>query len=307
MTDRSDPVPGPAAAPPGLTRRAALAALGTAAPLALAGCAEPLFFAPNARDFGGPERLNLLHEEAWIEAEGGARLHAWFLPVPPGPDGRPQPVRGTVLHVHGNAANISNHLPLVAWLPAQGWQVLTFDYRGYGRSSGSHSIDGVVDDTVRALDWLRARPDVDPQRVVVLGQSLGGATAIRAVARSPQGVRLLVSEGAFASYRGIADEVGDALGTVFWAFQRLNRPFLPGAAADPVTAVPALPVPLLLIHGTADTVIPFHHGEALHAAARTPKGFIRIDGGRHVDGLRRVEVRRAVLQRMNELAGPPPA
>ena len=78
-------------------------------------------------------------------ASDGSKLHAWFLPA----QGR---VKGTVLHLHGNAANVSNHLPLVAWLPPRGFNVLTLDYRGFGRSQGTPSLDGVVDDAAAALN-----------------------------------------------------------------------------------------------------------------------------------------------------------
>jgi uncharacterized protein len=106
--------------------------------------------------------------------------------------------KGTVLHLHGNAANVSNHLPLVAWLPARGYQVLMLDYRGFGRSEGRPTLDGIVTDALAALDYLRTRPDVDSSRLIVFGQSIGGATALRMLARDAQGVRLGVIEAAFS-------------------------------------------------------------------------------------------------------------
>ena len=90
----------------------------------------------------------------WLTAPDGSKLHAWFLPA----QGR---AKGTVLHLHGNAANVSNHLPLVAWLPPRGFNVLTLDYRGFGRSQGTPSLDGVVDDAAAALEYLRTRTGVD--------------------------------------------------------------------------------------------------------------------------------------------------
>ena len=113
-------------------------------------------------------------------------------------------VKGTVLHLHGNAANVSNHLPLVAWLPARGYNVLMLDYRGFGRSEGKPTLDGIVQDALAALEYLRSRPDVDRDRLVVLGQSIGGATALRMLARDSAGVRLAVIDSSFPSYRGIA-------------------------------------------------------------------------------------------------------
>ena len=100
--------------------------------------------------------------------------------------------------------NVSNHLPLVSWLPARGYNVLMIDYRGFGRSDGKPSLDGIVDDAAAALAYLRTRPDVDSTRLIVFGQSIGGVTALRLLARDPNGVRLGVIDSAFVSYRGIA-------------------------------------------------------------------------------------------------------
>jgi fermentation-respiration switch protein FrsA (DUF1100 family) len=202
-----------------------------------------------------------------------------------------------VLHLHGNAANVSNHLPLVAWLPAAGFNVLMLDYRGFGRSQGRPTLDGVVDDAAAALAYLRVRPGVDGGRLVVLGQSLGGATALRLLARDSEGVRLAVIEAAFASYRGIARDAA-AQSVVLLPLVPIAAPALPARSDDPVAALAAVRVPLLLVHGTADEVIPFRHGEQLAAAAPAGTEFIRVDGARHMESLTRADVQRRVLAAM---------
>lgn len=252
----------------------------------LSGCAERYFFYPDQQVYTTPQRQGLRCDDLTLPGPGGAQLHAWWLPA----DG---PAHGTVLHVHGNAANISNHLPLVAWLPAAGFNVLTFDYQGYGASSGKPSLAGVVADTHAALAHLRHREDIDARRLVVLGQSLGGATALRAVAQNAAGVRLLVVDSAFSSYRGIAREALEHIGPIGW-LGPLLIPALPATQDDPVSAAARLQVPLLVLHGSRDVVIPQHHGQALWAAAPEPKRWIPIEGGEHIDGLERLEVREQV-------------
>jgi fermentation-respiration switch protein FrsA (DUF1100 family) len=254
------------------------------------GCAERFFFYPDQRVYTTPQAEGVHAEEVSLPVGNGLQLHGWWLPA----QGTPH---GSVLHVHGNAANISNHLPLVAWLPAAGFNVLTFDYRGYGRSSGKPSIQGLVDDTRAALAWLRARDGVDAQRLVVIGQSLGGATAVRAVAQDPQGVRLLVLDSAFSSYRGIAREAAGQMGALGW-LAPLFIPTLPTDAHDPVRAAAQLTMPLLVLHGSRDAVIPQHHGHALWAAAKDPKRWLPIDGGEHIDALMRADVRAQVRDAM---------
>lgn len=275
---------------PDRRRRLFTAALAGGA-LTLGGCAERFFFYPDQRTYTSPERFGLAAEDVEITGPEGERLHAWWLPARGA-------ARGTVLHAHGNAANVSNHLPLVAWLPEAGFNVLSFDYRGYGRSTGSPSLDGVVDDTQAALAYLRRRPGIDPTRLLVLGQSLGGATALRAVAREPQGVRLLIVDSAFSSYRGIAREATESSVPLRW-LAPLLLPSLPDASDDPVVAAARLPMPLLVMHGSDDEVIGPHHGAALHAAARGAKQWLPIANGRHIDGLTRADVRAAVLRSMH--------
>jgi len=144
---------------------------------------------------------------------------------------------------------------------------------------------------------LRTRPGVDGERLIVLGQSLGGATALRLLAGDAAGVRLAVIEAAFASYRGIARDA--AMQSVVLApLVPVAAPALPPAKDDPVSALPAVPVPLLLVHGTDDEVIPFRHGEQLAAAAPPGTAFIRVDGARHMESLTRADVQRRVLEAM---------
>lgn len=258
----------------------------------LTGCVERYFFYPDAERYAEPAQFGLVAEDVHLAAADGARLHGWWLPAAGGS------AKGTVLHLHGNAANISNHLPLVAWLPAAGFNVLTVDYRGFGRSEGQPTLDGVVADGRAALDWLRGRPGVDAGRLIVLGQSLGGATAIRVLAEDGgRGVRLLVVDSAFASYRGIAREAAAQSPVLGWLAPAAVLS-LPAGRLDPSAAMGRLSLPVLILHGTADATIPYGHAERLYAAAGGGRELMRIEGGAHIDGLLRPDVRSAVLRRM---------
>jgi hypothetical protein len=258
--------------------------------LLLAGCVERMFFYPDSAQYTRPEQFGLRHEDVSITTADGSRLHGWWLPAKGA-------ALGSVLHLHGNAANVSNHLPLVAWLPAAGFNVLMLDYRGFGRSEGRPTLDGVVDDSAAAIAYLRSRPGVDGGRLIVLGQSLGGATALRLLARDAEGVRLAVIEAAFASYRGIARDAA-AQSVVLLPLVPVAAPMLPGAASDPLAALASIRVPLLIVHGTADEVIPFSHGEQLAAAAPPGTQFVRVDGARHMESLTRPDVQRRVVEAM---------
>ena len=242
---------------------------------ALFGCSG-VFFQPYRGHAQTPENLGLMYEDVQFQAGDGIPLHAWFLPA----EGKAQ---GTILFLHGNAENISTHIMSVRWLPTRGFNVFLLDYRGYGASGGAASLSGVQDDMDAALRTVLARNDVNPDRVVVLGQSLGGAIAIYNVAHSPyrRHIRALVVESVFASYRQITREkLAD-----FWLTWPLQWPlswtvsdeYSPSAAVAGVS-----PIPLLIIHGDRDPIVPPHHGQRLFDLAREPKQLWVIPGGRHI-------------------------
>ncbi|TMH05255.1 MAG: lysophospholipase [Betaproteobacteria bacterium] len=250
----------------------------------LAGCAEAFFFHPDQATYTTRGSLGAVVEDVFFDSSGSS-LHGWWMPAS-------GPARATVVHLHGNAANISNHARLVAWLPAEHINVLTFDYRGFGHSTGSPSLDGVVADTHAAIAEARRRQPGVP--IVLFGQSLGGATAIRAAAEETgDDIRLVVIEAAFASYRGI---VRDATRySVLALLAPVAGLTLPGEAKDPASAIARLRMPVLILHGERDRVIPIEHSEQLLAAATGPKQFIRIPGGQHIDAMSRKDVRDSVL------------
>jgi hypothetical protein len=243
--------------------------------LGLAGCSNVFFF-PYRGHVQTPERLGLRYEDVYFNAGDGTRLHGWFLPAP----GR---ALGTILFLHGNAENISTHIMSVRWLPAQKFNVFLLDYRGYGSSEGKPTFDDVQDDVESALKMLIARPGVDAGRIVVFGQSLGGAIAVHRVAHTAyrENIRALVVESAFSGYRRITREkLGDFWLT--WPFQyplswTVSDKYSPSAAVADIS-----PIPLLIIHGDQDPIMPVHHGLRLFDLAREPKQLWVVPGGGHI-------------------------
>jgi len=207
----------------------------------------------------------------------GTQLNGWFIPA----RGKRH---GTIAYFHGNTKNISGHLRYVEWLPDHGYDVFLFDYRGYGQSAGSPDPRGVHDDCVAALAYLRSRTDVDQERIVVFGQSLGGNYALSALADAPhRGIRAAVVEGAFASHREIAQDkmtgypLPEALRS--WLVQ-----FLIGDRFDAFSALKRIDdIPVLLIHGSDDEVVPYRHAQLLYSIAQGQRELWTVPGGRHLD------------------------
>jgi fermentation-respiration switch protein FrsA (DUF1100 family) len=245
--------------------------------LACQGCVGRMFYYPDHKVYGSPADFGLQYETVAFASGDGTKLSGWFVPAVGSP-------KGTVIHFHGNAQNMTSHFGFVAWLPAAGFNVFTFDYRGYGASGGSVSRRGVVEDGRAAIDYVRSRKDLDRNRLLVLGQSLGGAVAIAAIGDGDrQGIRGVVSESAFSSYRSIVrDKIGDipllSLLKTPLSYLLIGDAFSPADYVDRIA-----PIPLLIIHGTTDPIIPSHHGEWLAAKAREPKTLWLVPNGDHTE------------------------
>nr|WP_318384786.1 alpha/beta hydrolase [uncultured Enterobacter sp.] len=233
--------------------------------------ANAAFFYPNDTVYGP---MPVFAESVTFNAKDGTRLHGWFIPSATGPAGR---ATATVIHAHGNAGNMSAHWPLVSWLPQRNVNLFMFDYRGYGQSQGSPSQAGLCDDTQSAIAYVRQRSDVDPQRLVLLGQSLGGNNVLAAFGQETQtpgrsGIRAIILDSTFSSYSAIASDVVPGSGIL------LNNRY----SADRYIAAVS-PIPVLIIHGKADRVIPWQHSETLYRLAGQPKQAILIPDGEHID------------------------
>lgn len=235
-------------------------------------CSRLLFY-PDSDWQRTPADVGVAYRDIHLTAADGIALSAWWLPA----QGEP---RGTVLFLHGNAENISTHLASVYWLPEQGYQVLLLDYRGYGKSQGSPSLPEVFLDIDAALDWLLASGELRDQPLYVLGQSLGASLASYSLASHPQALARLdgvVLDAAFTGYSDIAQEVASR-SWLTWLFQYPVAWSMP-SGFDPVDHIAAIaPVPVLIVHGRQDQVIPYAHGQALMAAAGSPKSMLSYDG-----------------------------
>ncbi|MGJ7528199.1 alpha/beta hydrolase [Variovorax sp. GB1P17] len=242
-----------------------------AVPLLLAGCVQSMFYYPDSVRYETPDVLGLRYEPVQFNSADGTRLSGWFLPATDRKN--PKEAKGTVVHFHGNAQNMSTHWRFVAWLPEHDYNVFVFDYRGYGESEGKPEPKGVFEDSNAALNHVRSRVDVDPERLFVFGQSLGGTNAIAVVGSGNRaGVKAAAIESTFYSYSAIANDKLSGAGLL------VSDTY---AASKFVAAIS--PIPLLLIHGTADKVIPPTHSQRLLADAREPKRLIEVPGAGHLE------------------------
>jgi len=258
--------------------------------IALCGCTG-VFYQPSRRVLGQPERA---HRSVRFPTRDGVLLHGWLFPAWGGHD---RPSRGAFVQFHGNAGNITSHFVSLSWVTDWGYDFFTFDYRGYGRSRGRPSQEGVNLDALAALAYIQA---TIPQRgdapdLVLVGQSLGGAVLLRALedVRDRRRIRAVVIEGSFYSYDEIAEDVLDRSPLSFLSWL---APWLVSESTSPEPYIGNVsPIPLLVVHGDRDQTIPYRFGRAIFDKARQPKQFYRVRGGRHIDAFRRPKVRRALI------------
>lgn len=203
-------------------------------------------------------------EEVSFSTEDGLTLTAWYMPS----DAEDQ---ATVVVFNGNGGNRANRAPLADALSRHGYSVLLVDYRGYGGNPGSPSEEGLLTDARAARSYLISRPDVEEERLVYFGESLGGAVALGLAQESTPAA--LVLRSPFVSLADIGSH---------------HYPFLPVSLLlrdrypndEWVTEVD---VPLMMIAGSDDRIVPLEQTERLHELASPPKTLLVVEGAGHND------------------------
>lgn len=212
-----------------------------------------------------PAAAGLPYEDVTLHTADGETLHGWFMPPPGGPNvagSRP----GALLVLHGNAGNVSHQVGYLAIAARAGFAALAIDYRGYGRSSGAPSEAGLYRDVDTAWRHLVETRGMAPERIAVVGESLGGGVATWLATERKIGALVLVST--FTS-------VPDVGAPVYWF---LPVRILSRARYGSLARMPRLDVPVLVAHSPADEIIPYSHAQALYQAARGPKRFLNLAG-----------------------------
>lgn len=204
-------------------------------------------------------------EEVTFPTEDGLTLAAWLLPAARDPNG------ATVIVFNGNAGNRSDRVPFARALADHGYSVLLVDYRGYGGNPGSPTEDSLLADGRAAVAYLVARPDIDAGLLVYFGESLGAAVAIGVAKQRPPAA--LVLRSPFASLPDIGAVHYPFLPTWLLMWDRFPN----------VERIAGIDVPLLIVAGSADSIVPADQSRLVYEAAAQPKKFVMIEGANHND------------------------
>ena len=222
-----------------------------------------LIFRPSKDEWRGFNGSQYAFDEHWIPVGEHQKLHAWWLA---GND----PKAPAVLYLHGARWNLTGSVTRIDRWRQLGFAVLAVDYRGFGKSSDVAPTEAYAyEDAEAAWDYLAK---IAPGRSrYIVGHSLGGAIAAELARRRPDASGLVL-EATFTSVR-------DMVSLSSWGFLPVG--LILTQEFDTLGKIPEVRVPLLVVHGTRDSIVPFEMGEKLFAAATAPKQFLRVEGASH--------------------------
>ncbi len=204
-----------------------------------------------------PQDAGSAYEDIYFETSDRKKLNGWFVPV--------DNAKFAFLFAHGNAGNISHRIEKISILRDLGVNIFVFDYRGYGKSSGTPSERGFYEDAEAAYDYLVKERKIPEDNIIFYGESIGGAVVINLAQKKKAGA--LITEGTFTSISDMA---------------KMAYPFVPSfifsSRFNSVAKIGNIACPKLIIHSIDDEIVPFHLGRKLFNAAKEPKEFLEIRG-----------------------------
>ncbi|MBM3253229.1 MAG: alpha/beta hydrolase [Candidatus Omnitrophica bacterium] len=224
-----------------------------------------------------PKEVGLLYEDIFFKTKDNKLLNGWFVPK--------DSSRGTIIFCHGNAGNISHRLEFIKMFHNLGLSVFIFDYRGYGKSKGTPTEKGTYLDAEASYGYVSSRSDIDKEKIIIYGESLGSAVAVDLATNV--NAKVLITFGCFTRTEDMAKRI---------------YPFLPlwlmvSMKYDSLYKIKGIKIPKLIIHSQNDEIVPFDLGKKVFKEAPEPKEFYMMRGG-HNDAI--LINREEFLERIDE-------
>ncbi|PZO37299.1 MAG: alpha/beta hydrolase [Pseudanabaena frigida] len=228
-----------------------------------------LVFMPSKDVLETPANIGLKFEDILLTAKDNVNLSAWFVPAKDN-----DPIgKGVILFCHGNGGNISNRVSYLPIFQDLGLSTFLFDYRGYGKSEGNPSEEGTYADIEAAWQYLTQERKISPKKIIIYGESLGGAIAsyIAQANSQPDSKNSAAGLILASTFTSISDRASELY--PFLPIRLLSR-----FSYNSVERLPNIKIPVLIIHSIDDEIIPFQHGERNFQVANAPKRLIKLRG-----------------------------
>jgi fermentation-respiration switch protein FrsA (DUF1100 family) len=217
-----------------------------------------MIFYPMSKLYQTPAQWGLDYEDVTLQTADNVQLHGWYIPH--------QQSEQVLLFFHGNAGNISHRRESIEVFHRLGLNVLIIDYRGYGKSKGSPSEQGLYKDADASWRFLIEEKGYAPEQILIFGRSLGGVVAAKL--GSEVEARGLMLESTLSSAKDFARDV----------FTVLSRLVVMRYDFNTVEYVQHVSYPVVVLHSPDDDIMPFRLGEKVYQSANQPKQFIRMRG-----------------------------
>ncbi len=255
----------------------------------ISGC-EKYFFYPNKILYYMPETCAYNPHNILVETDKGRQLHGWYFKA------KTKKPKGTIFFLHGNSSNISTESVGMVWVLENGYNLLTFDYRGYGISEGKPDIEGVLQDGLDFTDAVMKYYKVDTRNMIIHGQSLGGAVASHIAAFSPYAdkFKVLVLESTFTSWKSISREIASK-NFFTWAWQYPISWGITGKYSTLENVKNSKIKNTIVIHSKKDNLIDYDNAEAVFKMAHERKVIIFDDFSTHAAIMSNTRVRKEYI------------
>lgn len=221
-----------------------------------------LIYRPSREVVNTPKTIGLDYQDVQLVTQDQVKLSAWFIPA----RNNDAIGKAVILYCHGNGGNISHRLSYLPIFHGENLATFIFDYRGYGHSEGTPTEVGTYADVEAAWHYLTVTKQIPAYKIIVYGESLGGAIATYIAQKHQVGGLILAS-----TFTAITDRAAELY--PFFPIRWISK-----FSYNSLERMPTIKTPILVIHSSEDRIVPFHHGQALYEAANQPKMFVKIQG-----------------------------
>jgi uncharacterized protein len=236
-----------------------------------------VFYHPESKTYFEPETFGLKKTETFLNTPDNQKIHTWLI-TPEQSKNR----NVVIFQLHGNGENMSSHFISLAWLVNHGYELFTYDYRGYGQSTGDPSPKNVNMDTVLVFNHIVDYCKKHNKKLILYGQSLGGAISVRALedVKSKEPLRLVILEGTFSSYSMVTRTMLKP--KIFEPIPWIASKIVDNSYSPEEFFKKIAPIPTLIIHEQFDPVVPFDNGKEVFRLTAQPKQFWTVKSDGHI-------------------------